>query len=146
MVLIEAQCCHVQNGYRADVKAVVLSRRKCSGVEVTASDATIRYQRRVRSLEPQRTTCKVKFPASCLQPGVVERFVHGDPLRGVEHQHASHQVLGALGDVGPLPRVHLDRAESFSRELERLEPTSAVASVARSNWHLRPAATKRYLR
>lgn len=100
------------------MKAVVLSRRKCCGVKVTASDVTIHYQQRMRSmfwpLKTQHTTgttCNVKFPTSCLQPGVVESLVHGDPLRGVEHQHASHQVLGALGDVGPLPWVHLNRTE-----------------------------------
>lgn len=31
-----------------------------------------------------------------LQPGVVEGFVDCDPLSRVQHQHASHQVLGTL--------------------------------------------------
>lgn len=31
-----------------------------------------------------------------LQPGVVESLVDGDPLGGVQHQHAPHQILGAL--------------------------------------------------
>lgn len=44
---------------------------------------------------------------ACLQPGVVEGFVDGDPLGRVQHQHAPHQVLGALRDVGPLAGVHL---------------------------------------
>lgn len=43
-----------------------------------------------------------------LQPGVVEGLVDGDPLGRVQHQHAPHQVLGALRDVGPLARVHLE--------------------------------------
>lgn len=36
------------------------------------------------------------FEKPYLQPGVVEGLVDGDSLSGVQHQHASHQVLGAL--------------------------------------------------
>ena len=55
-----------------------------------------------------------------LQPGVVEGLVDCDPLCGVQHQHAAHQVFGALWDVAPLPRVHLRthtqaHAQSYAR-------------------------------
>lgn len=46
---------------------------------------------------------------TCLQPGVVEGLIDSDSLSRVQHQHASHQVLGTLRDVGPLARVHLDK-------------------------------------
>lgn len=46
---------------------------------------------------------------TCLKPGVVEGLVDSDSLSRVQHQHASHQVLGTLRDVGPLARVHLDK-------------------------------------
>lgn len=46
---------------------------------------------------------------TCLQPGVIEGLIDGDPLCRIQHQHASHQVLGTLRDVGPLARIHLDK-------------------------------------
>lgn len=44
-----------------------------------------------------------------LQPGVVQGLVDCDSLCRVQHQHAPHQVLGALRDVSPLARVHLHK-------------------------------------
>lgn len=51
-----------------------------------------------------------------LEPGVVESLVDSDPLSGVQHQHAPHQILGTLRDVAPLARVHLQERKNTRNE------------------------------
>lgn len=63
-----------------------------------------------------------------LQPGVVEGLVNSDPLSRIQHQHAPHQILGALRDVGPLARVHLVEMWKTEKNISMITITKNIIS------------------
>ena len=55
----------------------------------------------------QMATCELTY----LKPWVIQCFINGDPLGGIQHQHSAYEVFGTFRDMAPLPWIHLKRGK-----------------------------------